>query len=65
MSDFHYDTIICDSDIITYNSDSLLKLLGAVISKLSNQIFWTSDFFIIFHHFKERQILQNVYLLAK
>ena len=48
MSDFHYYTIICDSDIIICNSDSLLKLLGAVISKLSIQIIWTSDFVSFF-----------------
>ena len=28
MSAFYYDTINCDSDIITCNSDSLLKLAG-------------------------------------
>ena len=38
MSDFHNDTTISYIDIITCNSDSLLKLLESVSSKLSFQI---------------------------
>ena len=63
MSDFHYDTIICDSDIITCNSDPLPKLLEAVISKLSIQIIWTSDFFIIFFIILKKDKSYKMYLL--
>ena len=62
MSDFHYDTIICCIDIITCNSDSLLKLLESVISKFLNHLdksFYS--FFIIFKTDKS----YKMYLLAK
>ena len=64
MSDFHYDAIICYIDISTCKSDSLLKLLESVISKLSFQIIWTSDFFSFFIVFKTDKSYKS-HLLAK
>ena len=51
-------------DIITCYSDSLLKLLESVISKLSIQIIWTSDSFSVFTIFKKDKSYKR-YLLVK
>ena len=51
------------SPVTTY-SDSLLKLLESVISKLSIQIIWKSDPFSVFIIFKKDKSYKR-YLLAK
>ena len=66
FSDFYFDTIICDKDtcIIPFYSDSLLKLLEAVISKLSIQIIRTSDSISVLIIFKKDKSYKR-YLLAQ
>ena len=64
MSDFHYDTNICYIDIITCNSDLLLKLLESVISKLFFKSFGEVIFFSFFNLLKKDKSYK-MYLLAK